>query len=94
MTTEPRIKTENLPVSREIMLAKFKRELAEMTEYLATFHNELLNDHKDATIMYPRIMIGQAHEGAEQALIYLDRLDEFLGKEGVGLTEIAEKAKS
>ena len=88
-----RLKTDSLPVSREVMIAKFKRELVEMGDYLSHFHDELLTDNRDVTIMYPRIMLNEAYQGVETATRYLDMLDEFVAKHGTSLTEVAEKAK-
>lgn len=92
--TPQRIKQNNLPISRELTLERYKRELADIQEKLAHFHDELLVDSRDATITYTRIYLTHIHEGVSDALHSLERLEAWMKDNETSVTEVAEKAKA
>ncbi len=89
---EKRIKHDNLPISRELKIEQFRRELDHMEELLAHFHDELLNDNRDADIMYSRIWLQYAYEHVHEAIDAFKGLQWQINTSGKGLTELADKA--
>lgn len=87
----------SLPVSREIEIRRFHRQLAQMQEILIEFHTQLEFPKQSAhmheqrgQVIYARIWLQSAVEGIQGAIGSLEALDKNLRDWETTLTELTE----